>query len=129
MDIIKKTKLLEKFWEKNNFIDVISEELYIKFNQFSRDIRNVYYSRELVLENILFLHDCGLDNYLRYKNCATWLCNGGVHKSDCKVVLDAHDCGLIHDDLSFVSNDDELLELISKLGTSHLEIVEFRSCN
>lgn len=75
------------------------------------------------------LHDCGLDNYLKYYQHVLRLYAGGIHSSDCKIIVDAHDCGLTHENLIFVSNDGEMLENIYKQDTSHLKIIEFRSCN
>ena len=126
---IKKTKILEEFWNKNNFIEGISEEIYIKFTEFLENLSDIYVKRDSTLNNILILHDCGLDNYLKYNNYAHDLFDGGIHKPDCKIIIDAHDCGRIHDDLVFITNDEELLETIKSLDTSNLKIIEFRSCN
>lgn len=68
-----------------------------------------------------------MDNYLKYYKYALELYDNGIHKPDCKIVVDAHDCGLIHDDLTFVSNDNIMLEAISSMDTSKLHIVEFKS--
>lgn len=81
------------------------------------------------MKNILILHDCGLDNYLNYYDYAHELYDNGIHSPDCKVIVDAHDCGLKHEDLVFVSNDVRMIEILSNMDTSHLEIIEFKPCN
>ena len=82
-----------------------------------------------MLKKILILHDCGLDNYLRYFNYAKQLYKWGLHKPDCKIVVDAHDCAATHDDLIFVSADRNMIEKIISHDTSFLNIMEFKSCN
>lgn len=129
LDDTKKVKFLEDFWIKNKIIEGISEELYFIFIDFKKDLNYIFFTRQSNLKQILELHDCGLDNYLKYYDYALKLYDGGIHKPDCKIVLDAHDCGLIHKDLIFVSNDIDMLKAISQLDTSHLEIMEFKSCN
>lgn len=129
LDNIKKTKILENFWIKNNFIEGISEELYIRFSDFNLDVKRIYLKRYSDLKDILILHDCGLDNYLKYYEYALELFKGGIHKPDCKIVVDAHDCGLTHDNLIFITNDGKMLKAIHNLDTSNLKIIEFRSCN
>ncbi len=127
LDKDKKIKLIEDFWIKNNIIEGISEDICIKFDAFRKDLQNIFYERDMDLKDILILHDCGVDNYLRYYKYAVELNDNGIHKPDCKIVVDAHDCGLIHDNLIFMSNDNKLLEPISKIDTSHLAIIEFKS--
>ncbi len=67
--------------------------------------------------------------YLRYFNYAKQLYEWGVHKPDCKIVVDAHDCAATHDDLIFVSADKNMIEKIISHDTSFLNIMEFKSCN
>lgn len=81
------------------------------------------------LKNIIILHDCGLDNYLKYLDYANKLFEWRIHSPDCKIVTDAHDCGLKHDNLIFVSTDEEMINNISRHDHSFLSIIEFRSCN
>ena len=88
----------------------------------------MYFKRDKKLNEILILHDYGLDNYLKYPDCASQLKEWGVHSPDCKIIADAHDCGLVHDNLIFVSNDTRMLELIANHDTSFLKIIEFASC-
>ena len=71
-------------------------------------------------------HNCGLKNYLKYKNYALKLESQGVHSPDCKIVVDAHDCGKSHIDLIFCTIDKELWKSISTYDTSFLNIEEFR---
>lgn len=123
----KKTRILEEFWKKSNIIEGISTTLILKFEEFVQNLNQLYFKRDLDLRNVLVLHDCGLDNYLKYYKYALELYDNGIHKPDCKIVVDAHDCGLIHDDLTFVSNDNIILEAISSMDTSKLHIVEFKS--
>lgn len=48
---------------------------------------------------------------------------------DLKKRMTLHDCGLKHEDLVFVSNDVRMIEILSNMDTSHLEIIEFKACN
>ena len=81
------------------------------------------------LNNILILHNCGLNNYLNYMDYAEKLYKWGVHKPDCKIVIDAHDCGKTHPDLIFASADKKMIDLILEHNTDFLNIAEFRSYN
>ena len=89
----------------------------------------MYFNRDEELNKLLILHDCGPDNYLRYLSYAKVLFNWGVHKPDCKIVVDAHDCGITHDDLIFISTDKDMVEKIKAHNTSFLSIIEFKSFN
>lgn len=129
LDKFKKRRIIECFWTSNDFAEGISEEIYIRFLKFLEDMTNIYFQRDSDLRKILILHDCGLENYLKYHDYALELYNEGIHQPDCKIIVDAHDCGLVHDDLIFITNDKEMLETISKLNTSNLRIMEFKSCN
>lgn len=87
-----------------------------------------YIQREIIsLNSTLKFHDCGIDNYLNYLDQAKQLYEWGVHKPDCKIITDAHDCGSRHDNLIFVSNDCEMLEKIVNRNTTFLNIIEFKS--
>lgn len=125
----KKQKILERFWYKYDFINEIPEVICLKFTEFMEEFNQVYAKRDKNLNSQLSLHNCGLNNYLRYLDYAKKLYEWGVHKPDCKIVVDAHDCGKIHDDLIFVSADGNLIEKIISHDTSFLSIIEFRSCN
>ena len=81
------------------------------------------------LKSILILHNCGLNNYLNYMDYAEKLYKWGVHKPDCKIVIDAHDCGKTHPDLIFASADKKMIDLILEHNTDFLNIAEFRSYN
>jgi hypothetical protein len=112
LDKIKKQKILEEFWRKYHFDEGIAEEVYSKFSAYSHNFQKIYINRQKKLKKIMILHDCGMDNYLKYYNYAEQLFEWGVHKPDCKIITDAHDCGLAHDNLIFVTNDNEMLEKI-----------------
>lgn len=129
LDKFKKQKILEQFWNKYNFSEGISGIVYLKFIEFVHEFEKPYHVINRKLKNILILHDCGLDNYLRYFNYAKILYDWGVHKPDCKIVADAHDCGKVHGDLIFISADSEMIEKIKAHNTSFLNILEFKSCN
>ena len=81
------------------------------------------------MNNILILHNCGLNNYLNYVDYAEKLYEWGVHKPDCKIVIDAHDCGKTHPDRIFASADKKMIDLILEHNTDFLNIFEFKSCN
>lgn len=127
LDKFKKQKILENFWNKYDFDESISEIISTKFNDFTREFEKMYSKRDYKLNSTLKFHDCGIDNYLNYLDHAKKLYTWGVHKPDCKIIADAHDCGLTHHDLIFVSNDSKMLEKIIIHDTSFLNIIEFKS--
>ena len=129
LDRVKKTKILEYFWIKNNFVEGISSKIHFEFQNFTRKILQIHSKRDFNIRHRILLHNCGLDNYLKYYDYAQELYDNGVHKPDCKIVIDAHDCGRVNQNLIFVSNDEDMLEKISRIDTSHFNIIEFRSCN
>lgn len=129
LDKIKKQKILEHYWNKYSFIDGIANVIYSKFRNFNKNFKKMYFMRDKKINKILILHDCGLNNYLKYLNYATKLLEWGVHNPDCKIIVDAHNCGKEQDDLIFVSTDDKLIDIIHEHDTSFLNIIEFRSCN
>lgn len=129
LDNFKKQKILKEFWNKYKFNEGISEAIYLKFLEFIHEFERVFHIRDQKLKNILIIHDCGLNNYLKYLNYAKKLYKWGVHKPDCKIVIDAHDCGKNHDDLIFISADKKMIEKILNHNTNFLSIAEFKSCN
>ena len=129
LDINKKQKILEHFWSKYSLIEVIAQILYLNFRNYNKNFKKLYYMRDKKLNNILILHNCGLNNYLKYLDYAEKLYEWGVNKPDCKIVIDAHDCGLIHPNLIFVSTDKRMIDLILEHNTEFLNIFEFKSCN
>ena len=129
LDNFKKQKILKEFWNKYKFNEGISEAIYLKFLEFIHEFERVFHIRDQKLKNILIIHDCGLNNYLKYLNYAKKLYKWGVHKPDCKIVIDAHDCGKNHDDLIFISADKKMIEKILNHNTNFLSITEFKSCN
>ena len=128
LDKTKKIKILENFWDKFDFHYEVPETIYKKFNQYYTGFQNVYFVRDNNLESLMKLHDCGLDNYLKYLDYAKQLYEWGVHSPDCKIITDAHDCGLKHD-VSFVSADSKMINMVLEHDTSFLSIIEFKSCN
>ena len=129
LDNFKKQKILKEFWNKYKFNEGISEAIYLKFLEFIHEFERVFHIRDQKLKNILIIHDCGLNNYLKYLDYAKKLYKWGVHKPDCKIVIDAHDCGKNHDDLIFISADKKMIEKILNHNTNFLSITEFKSCN
>ncbi len=129
LDEIKKTKILEKFWMECNITEGLSYKLPEEFIMFSENLNMIYFKRDMKLKTNLVLHDCGLDNYRKYYDYAVELYHKGIHQPDCKIIVDAHDCGLTNNNLIFVSNDRKMVENISKIDASYLHIVEFRTCN
>lgn len=129
LDDFKKQKILEKFWEKYNFNEGISEVIKLKFNDFADEIGKIYVTRSKKLDSHMNFHNCGLDNYLRYMTYVNKLSEWGVHSPDNKIIADAHDCGSFHDNLIFVSTDDALIKILVNNNTSFLNIIEFKTCN
>ena len=129
LDLNKKHKILEHFWKEYSIIEGIANTVYLKFKNHNKNFKKLYYMRDKKLNNILILHNCGLNNYLNYVDYAKKLYEWGVHKPDCKIITDAHDCGKTHSDLIFVSADGKMIEKLIKHDTSFLNITEFKSCN
>ena len=129
LDNFKKQMILKQFWTAYKFSEGISEVIYLKFIGFAHEFERIYHLRDKKLNNILILHNCGLNNYLNYMDYAEKLYKWGVHKPDCKIVIDAHDCGKTHPDLIFASADKKMIDLILEHNTDFLNIAEFRSYN
>lgn len=129
LDKYKKIKILEHFWNKTNIIEGKPEIINIKLEKFTTSFDAMYFKRDKKLKNTLILHNCGLNNYKRYSKFRNILKSWGVHKSDSKIVIDAHDCGLKHGDVIFVSADTDLNEKIIEHNPSLFKIIEFRSFN
>lgn len=128
LDTIKKQKILEYFWGEYVVYEGISEIIYLKFRNFNRNFKKMYLKRDESLNKRLILHDCGLNNYLKYLDYAIQLKSWGIHSPDCKIITDAHDCGLEHDGLIFVTADEKMIEKIAVHDTTFLKIMEFKSC-
>ena len=128
LDRFKKCKILEHFW-KTNLYNFKNQELYNIFSQFTNTFDKIYFTRDLHLNQILKLHNCGLNNYLKYIKYAEKLYDWGVHNPDCKIITDAHDCGLLNDNLTFITIDMKMLKKIIGKNVSFLKIKEFKSLN
>ena len=129
LDTIKKQKILHYYWDKYQFVEGISNSVYLNFINFNKNFKKMYLIRDKKLNRILLLHDCGIDNYLKYFKYSKQLYEWGIHRPDCKIIADAHDCGKTHDNLIFVSADKKMIEIITSHNTSFLNIAEFKSCN
>ena len=129
LDEFKKRKILENFWNDNDFLYENPENIHTNFKKYYDGFQKIYFQRDKKLNSLLILHDCGLNNYLRYLDYAKTVHKWGVHSPDCKIIVDAHDCGKTHDDLIFVSTDNEMIGKILEHNTGFLNIIEFKSCN
>ena len=95
LDKTKKIKVIEFFWETKEIIfNDTSIDILLKFDSFLIKYLNNQDSNKNELENKINLYNCGIKNYLKYGIYLEKLKNRGVHKTDCKVVLDAHEFGL-----------------------------------
>lgn len=103
--------------------------IYEKFRNYYDGFEKIYFARDDYLNRTIHFHDCGMDNYKRYLNYAEYLGFYGIHNPDCKIITDAHDCGLKHDNLKFVSNDKEMIMEINSHKISFPVIIEFKSLN
>lgn len=112
LDKNKKITILENFWQEFDFCYEVPQIFYEKFNDYYDGFQNVYFTRNSKLENMIKLHNCGLDNFRKYRVYAKKLNEWGVHPPDCKIVIDAHDCGLKDKNLTFVSTDSEMIDII-----------------
>lgn len=73
LDLYKRQQILEHFWEKYKFNTIVAEILSLKFSIFVKDFEKLYYARYTNLNQIMHLHDCGLDNFERYLDYAIQL--------------------------------------------------------
>jgi hypothetical protein len=121
--------ILENFWNKFNLSYEVPSVIYEKFRNYYDGFEKIYFARDDYLNRTIHFHDCGMDNYKRYLNYAEYLGFYGIHNPDCKIITDAHDCGLKHDNLKFVSNDKEMIREINSLKISFPVIIEFKSLN
>ena len=129
LDNSKKQRILEHFWIKYNIFEGIAESTYLKFRNYNKNFKKMYFKRDKNLNKNLILHNCGLNNYKRYRSYADKLKKWGIHSPDNKIITDAHDCGLKNKNLIFVSSDVEMVDTILEHNHSFLSIVEFKSCN
>jgi hypothetical protein len=79
LDNTKKIKILKEFWKKYEFTEGISTTVCVKFKNFSDEFEKIYHQRNKELKKMMTLHDCGVDNYLKYHKYAVELNNGGIH--------------------------------------------------
>lgn len=128
LDSYKKHKIIEDFWNINYFNSCSCDEIYRKFVKFNQKFNDTYFKRDKNINNIMKLHNCGIDNYLKYLNYTSKLKSWGMHSPDYKIIVDAHDCGIKHGELTFVSADGKIFESLIGNDTSFLKIVEFESC-
>lgn len=129
LDSIKKHKILEHFWNDHVEVNIVHDELLNSFKRFNSNFNKIYFMRDKKLNKYMRLHNCGVDNYLKYLKFAKQLYEWGVHAPDCKIIMDAHDCGFKYDDLIFISNDEVMIDVLNNHDASHLNILEFKSCN
>lgn len=128
LDGFKKRKILENFWI-NNIDYGISERIYLNFLGYKMTFNRIYFKRDEKLYQIVNLHDCGLNNYLKYLDYANKIHDWGIHVPDCKIIVDAHDCALENWNLKFVSYDEKMIKRLKEKDTSFLKIHEFVSLN
>ena len=102
------------------------ENIQIKFDSFLLKYTKNHASRKKELEKIVKLHDCGLDNYLKYRILLKLLTEKGLHTSDIKIIIDAHDLGLTSE-VSFNTTDREFYNLIK--SSNCLKIKEYNLVN
>ena len=128
LDRSKKRNILQHFCDSYNinFMDV--NQLCSKFESFSDIFFRFYLDLDEDLKNRILLHNCGLDNYLKYIDYAKRLYDMGVHSPDCKILVDAYDLSLISSQLTFVSFDEKLMNILLKGDVSFLNVIEFKSC-
>lgn len=129
LDTYKKIRILENFWGKYNFREGSAQILPIKFSKFKESFKKAYIKQDNKLYGRMTLNKCGLNNYKKYLIYAQFLGSNGIHNPDCKIITDAHDCGLKHENLIFVSNDKILINQINELEVSFPTIMGFKSLN
>lgn len=124
IDKTKKIKIIEFFWENKKII--LSDfpiEIQLKFDSFILSYKFDYDSLKKELESIMNLHDCGLENYLKYSLIHEKLKDLKIHYPDDIILLDAHDLGL-SSNVCFNTLDKELHVKIK--NSNILKINEFK---
>lgn len=124
LDLTKKIKVIEYFWNENNISANDSTNfISIKFNNFLIRYAHIKKSLKKEFESLVHLYNCGMRNYLNYPIIIDKLKELGVHKPDYIIVIDAHDFA-ISQDVCFNTTDEELYNLAGSCEL--LKINEFK---
>ena len=92
LDSNKKLKILDYFWDEI-LLGIFKEqsEFIAYFEDYAIYVPRFFESNDEFLRNNLNFYDCGLENYKKYFKYFYSLKRMGVHDSDAKIALDAHD--------------------------------------
>lgn len=124
LDLTKKIKIIEFFWEKYNGIFDNISEMKLNIIEFNINYFSKYALRKNHLKSIITPYHCGLNNYLNYKNEVKKLKSIGIHKPDYKIVVDCNDyVKNIDSNVIFVTTDKHLYNLL--IETTFLDIKEY----
>ena len=127
LDVIKKKKLINIFWE-NIILGFFKEkeEFYVLFKEYAIEVPAVFEKNKIFLNDNVRLFDCGKENYKIYAGLLNSLMEIGVHNPDYKIILDAHD--FAKDNFTvFVSTDKKFLNKV--MNFQGLNVNEYKLLN
>ena len=127
IDETKKIRLISIFWDCVIF-GFLKEhpEFYNSFIEYSLEVPDTFEANKDFLINRLSFYDCGKDNYKKYSGLLNSLIEIGVHNSDYKIILDAHD--FAKDNFTvFVSTDKKFLNKV--MNFQGLNVNEYKLLN
>lgn len=127
LDKTKKIKIIELFWEKYYRCSMDNPQIMkLEFSNFNVNYFKKHDSKKDELLNILIFHNCGLNNYKKYRKYINKLKSKDVHYPDYAIVLDAHDLGLKRD-VCFATTDEQFYNKIKDID--FLDVNVFKLVN
>ena len=127
LDVIKKKRLINIFWE-NIILGFFKEkeEFFVLFKEYALEVPAVFENNKIFLKDNVRLFDCGKENYKKYSGLLNSLIEIGVHNPDYKIILDAHDFAKENFTV-FVSTDKKFLSRV--MNFNGLNINEYKLLN
>jgi hypothetical protein len=129
LDIFKKVKIIEFFWDRYNGNFENNIEMQFNFLEFSKLNLSQYKSMRNELQYIVKLYDCGLDNFKNYPKLVRKLTEEiGIHNPDYKITIDCHDFSIKNRiDVIFLTSDKRFFNKVRDL--EFLKIKKYELCN
>lgn len=125
LDIFKKVKIIEFFWDKYNGNFENNIEMQFNFLEFSKLNLSQYKSMRNELQYIVKLYDCGLDNFKNYPKLVRKLTEEiGIHNPDYKITIDCHDFSIKNRiDVIFLTSDKRFFNKVRDLEFLKLNLL------
>ena len=127
LDDYKKIKFIDIFWEKVILGYIFEKEKFFEiFKEYALEVPNIFENNKHIIKHKIKLYDISEFNFKKYCNLFNSLEKCGIHKSDNKILLDAHDFGKNRFTI-FVTYDEKMLNAIN--GCTELNINEYKLLN